>query len=95
MELAEAEVDLLVVEAREAGCKGRTDLPKGAHGKEGVDGSSPPKGLNSSPLRVQKVICCLKRQPKMPFCRIYKRMMGFEPTAFCMAKVGERSRLFA
>jgi hypothetical protein len=24
----------------------------------------------------------------MPFCRVYKRMMGLEPTTFCMAKAG-------
>src|SRR5579862_7970429 len=34
---------------------------------------------------MQKVIRCPKRHPKMPFCREYKRMMGLEPTTFCMA----------
>jgi hypothetical protein len=31
----------------------------------------------------------------MPFCRVYKRMMGLEPTTFCMAKIGRRSHPFA
>jgi hypothetical protein len=43
-------------------------------------------------LRVQKVICCPKRHPKMLFCTVYKRMMGLEPTTFCMANAGGRSR---
>src|SRR6266508_6173459 len=34
----------------------------------------------------------------MSFCRVYKRMMGLEPTTFCMARASDvrsRSRAFA
>jgi hypothetical protein len=31
----------------------------------------------------------------MPFCRVYKRMMGLELTAFCMANASSRSPPFA
>src|SRR5437899_9715238 len=34
----------------------------------------------------------------MPFCKVYKRMMGLEPTTFCMANASDvraRSRSFA
>jgi hypothetical protein len=60
-------------------------------GKEGVGDSSP----SEDSLRVQKVICCPKRHLKMSFCTVYKRMMGLEPTAFCMANAGEGARPFA
>src|SRR5262249_49368257 len=43
----------------------------------------------SSPQRVQKVICCPSRHLEMPFCKVYKRMMGFEPTTFCMANASD------
>jgi DNA-binding MarR family transcriptional regulator len=51
--------------------------------------------LRTRPSVVQKVTCCPKRHLKMPFCRVYKRMMGLEPTTFCMASardVRARSR---
>jgi hypothetical protein len=37
----------------------------------------------------RKVICCPKRHRRMPFCRVYKRMMGLEPTTFCMASASD------